>query len=147
MRTVVSKAAVPLVFFDTSVLLYLLSADERKANAAEALVAAGGTSSVQVLNEFTQVARRKFRLPSEDVREILSVVRQTLAVEPLKVETHDAGVALSHKYSLSVYDAMIVASATQCGATTLYSEDMQYGLIVEKRLRIVNPFAAGYSAK
>ncbi len=132
----------PLVFFDTNVLLYLLSADERKANAAEALVAAGGTISVPVLNEFTQVVRRKFRLPPEDVREILGVARHTLAVEPLTVETHDLGIELSLKYSLSVYDAMIVASALRCGATTLYSEDMQDGLVVEKRLRIVNPFSA-----
>lgn len=141
MAGAVSRVATPSVFFDTNVLLYLLSPDERKANAAETLVAMGGAISVQVLNEFTQVARRKFRLPPEDVREILNVLRRTLSVQPLTVETHDLGVALSLKYSLSVYDAMIVASALQCGATTLHSEDMQPGLSIEKQLRIVNPFA------
>jgi len=137
------KVAAPLVFFDTNVLLYLLSSDEAKANAAEALVAAGGTISVQVLNEFTQVARRKFGLAPNDVREILGVVRQTVTVEPLTVETHDLGIALSLKYSFSVYDAMIVASALRCNAATLYSEDMQHGVVVERRLRIVNPFGKG----
>lgn len=141
MAGAVSRVATPSVFFDTNVLLYLLSPDERKANAAETLVAMGGAISVQVLNEFTQVARRKFRLPPEDVREILNVLLRTLVVQPLTVETHDLGVALSLKYSLSVYDAMIVASALQCGATTLHSEDMQPGLSIEKQLRIVNPFA------
>ncbi len=134
--------AAPLAFFDTNVLLYLLSPDEAKANVAETRVSEGGTISVQVLNEFTQVACRKFRLSLVDVREILGVVRQALAVVPLTVETHDVGLALSQKYSFSVYDAMIVASALRCDAATLYSEDMQDGLLVEKRLRIVNPFGA-----
>ena len=39
---------------------------------------------------------------------------------------------------------MIVASALSSGATKLYSEDMQSGLIVDKQFRIENPFAAGF---
>lgn len=36
---------------------------------------------------------------------------------------------------------MIVASALLAGCTTLWSEDMQNGRVVEDQLRIVNPFA------
>ena len=46
-------------FFDTNVLLYLLSKDAAKADLAEALLATGGVVSVQVLNEFASVATRK----------------------------------------------------------------------------------------
>ena len=46
-------------FFDTNVVLYLFSADAAKADRAEALLAAGGLISVQVLNEFAAVARHK----------------------------------------------------------------------------------------
>ena len=42
---------------------------------------------------------------------------------------------------LSVYDAMIVAAALIAGCTTLYTEDMHDGLLVEGQLRLVNPFA------
>ena len=132
------------VFFDTNVLLYLLSPDARKADIAEHLVSLGGTISVQVLNEFTQVARRKFRMSASDVVIVLSLLRRTLKVEPLTEATHDLGVDLSVKYSLSIYDAMIVASGLSCGATKLYSEDMQSGLLVEKRLRIENPFVPAF---
>lgn len=131
-------------FFDTNVLLYLLSPDPRKADIAEHLVSLGGTISVQVLNEFTQVARRKFRMSASDVVIVLSLLRRTLKVEPLTEATHDLGVDLSVKYSLSIYDAMIVASGLSCGATKLYSEDMQSGLLVEKRLRIENPFVPAF---
>ena len=58
-------------FFDTSVLLYLLSEDS-KADRIEELLAERGTISVQVLNEFAAVALRKLRMPLSDVREILS---------------------------------------------------------------------------
>lgn len=45
-------------FFDTNVLIYLCSGDPGKADRAESLIGAGGTISVQVLNEVTNVARR-----------------------------------------------------------------------------------------
>jgi predicted nucleic acid-binding protein len=50
-------------FFDTSVLLYLLSEDSNKADRVEDLLAERGTISVQVLNEFAAVALRKLRVP------------------------------------------------------------------------------------
>ena len=49
-------------FFDTNVLLYLLSKDAAKADRAEALLATGGIVSVQVLNEFASVATRKLAM-------------------------------------------------------------------------------------
>jgi predicted nucleic acid-binding protein len=51
-------------FFDTNVLLYLLSNDAAKADRAEALLASGGVVSVQVLNEFASVAKRKLVMRS-----------------------------------------------------------------------------------
>jgi predicted nucleic acid-binding protein len=60
------------VFFDTNVLLYLLSADERKADIAEATLAKGGIISVQVLNEATSVCVRKLKMPWPEVHEFLA---------------------------------------------------------------------------
>ncbi len=62
-------------FFDTNVLLYVLSADATKANQAETLLASGGTISVQVLNEMASVASRKLGMPVAEIREVLAVVR------------------------------------------------------------------------
>ena len=56
-------------FFDTNVVLYLLSADTAKADRAEELLARGGTISVQVLNEFVAVASRKLRMSWIEMRE------------------------------------------------------------------------------
>jgi predicted nucleic acid-binding protein len=132
----------PHTFFDTSVLFYLLSDDARKADRVEALLAERGVISVQVLNEFAAVARRKLRLPLADIREILGAVRAVCSVEPVTAATHDRGLDLCERYKFSLYDSMMVASALIAGAKVLYSEDLQHGQVLEQQLRVVNPFLA-----
>lgn len=130
----------PGSFFDTNVLLYLAATDPVKADRAEAIIGAGGVISVQVLNELTNVVRRKLRLAWPETRSFLSVLRGLLIVQPITVETHETGLALAERYNLSIYDAMIVASALQADCGTLWSEDMQDGMEFDEGLRIVNPF-------
>lgn len=57
----------------------------------------------------------------------------------LTIETHALGLGLCQRYQLSVYDAMIVAAAQLGGCTTLYSEDMHHGLVIDG-LTITDPF-------
>jgi predicted nucleic acid-binding protein len=130
----------PGSFFDTNVLLYLASADVAKADQAESLVAEGGTISVQVLNEFAHVARRKMHLNWAETRGFLSIIRDLLPVQPVTTETHETGLVLAERYGLSVYDAMIAAAALHAECDTLWSEDMQHGMIIDDRMRIANPF-------
>lgn len=126
-------------FFDTNVILYLLD-DGRKADLAARLLADGGMISVQVLNETLVNCLRKAGMTWSEAGEFLTGIRQLCEVSNLTQETHDLGLALGARYGFAVYDAMIVAAALQCGCTTLYSEDMQHGLIIEEQMRIVNPF-------
>jgi predicted nucleic acid-binding protein len=130
----------PGSFIDTNVLVYLLSSDAEKADRAERIVEAGGTISVQVLNELANVARRKVLLSWEDTHELLSLARKLLQVVPLTIETHEAGLDLAQRYQLSTYDAMIAAAALLADCDTLWSEDMQDGVTLEGKLRIENPF-------
>ena len=127
-------------FFDTSVLLYLLSDDTVRADRIEALLSARGAISVQVLNEFAIVALRKLRMPLNEVREILTTIRAVCAVEPITVETHDRGLAVFERHRFSLYDSMLVATALISGAKILYSEDLQNGQIIDDQLRVTNPF-------
>jgi predicted nucleic acid-binding protein len=127
-------------FFDTSVLLYLLSDDTDKANRIETLLSARGIVSVQVLNEFAVVALRKLKMPLNEVREILDTIRAVCVVEPLTIETHDRGLAVFERYRFSLYDSMLVAAALISGATILYCEDLQHGQVIDDQLRVSNPF-------
>lgn len=130
----------PKVFIDTNVLLYLLSADNGKADRAEMVVQTGGLISVQVLNEMANVARRRLAMSWMEINEVLALIRSVCPIAPLTIETHDRGRLVAERYGLSVYDAMIVAAALLGGCETLYSEDMQDGLLIDHQLRIFNPF-------
>jgi len=129
----------PKVFIDTNILLYLLSADNDKAVRVEMVVQAGGLISVQVLNEVANVARRN-AMPWIEINEVLALIRSVCPAAPLTIETHNRGRHVAERYGLSVYDAMIVAAALLGGCETLYSEDMQDGLLIDDQLRICNPF-------
>lgn len=129
-------------FFDTNVLLYLLSADSTKADRVEETLADGGAISVQVLNEFASVALRKLGMKVAEVREALEPITAICDVAPLTVQIHQRGLQLVQRYRFSFYDALIVSAALDAGCTTLYSEDMQDGQLIDRTLRIRNPFRA-----
>jgi predicted nucleic acid-binding protein len=128
------------VFFDTNVLLYLLSGDQAKADRAEALIAGGGVISVQVLNEFVSVASRKLAMRLPEIREVLSAVRGACSVEPLSAATHELALDLMEGFHLAFYDALIVAAAALAKCSILYSEDMQDAQKIEG-VTIRDPFA------
>jgi predicted nucleic acid-binding protein len=132
----------PGSFFDTNVLVHIASGAPVKADRAEALIGGGGAISVQVLNELANVARRKMLMSWHDTHAFLSLLRGLLTVHAAAVETHETGLALAERYNLSIYDAMIAASALHADCETLWSEDMQHGVVLDNRLRIVDPFRA-----
>jgi predicted nucleic acid-binding protein len=132
----------PGSFFDTNVLIYVTSGDPAKADRAEKLILEGGVISVQVLNEIANVLRRKMGMTWPETNAFLATIRGLLPVQPLAVETHETGLALAERYGLPIYDAMIAAAALQADCDTLWSEDMQDGMLLDGRLRVVNPFRA-----
>ena len=128
-------------FFDSNILLYFVSSDLAKSERAKSRVRDGGTISVQVLNEVANVARRKMRMDWAEIADVLGVFRGLLTVRPLTVDIHELGLRIAARHRLSIYDAMIVASALEAGCKVLYSEDMHHGTQIEGGLRIANPFA------
>ena len=127
-------------FLDTNIVLCLLD-DGPKAGRAEALLAARPRISVQVLNEAMVNCRRKAGLSWTETGVFLSGIAALCQVEALTLQTHEVGRALAERYGFAVYDSMIVAAALIAGCTTLHTEDMQHGMLVEGQLRLVNPFA------
>ncbi len=130
----------PGSFLDTNVVLYIASGDPVKADRAETIIGEGGAISVQVLNEFANVARRKMRMSWQDTRASLILLRSLLTVHSVTVETHETGLALAERYNLSTYDATIAASALLADCDILWSKDMRHGLAIDGRLRIADPF-------
>ena len=128
------------VFFDTTILIYAVSEGDARAAVAEGLLAAGGNISVQVLNEFAAVARRKLKMSWQEIGEALGAVRALCEPPvPLTVEIHDLALRIAERHGYNIYDALILAAALGAGCDLLYSEDMQDGQTIDA-LTIRNPF-------
>jgi predicted nucleic acid-binding protein len=102
------------------VVVYAFRKDDPRSQVAEALLAVGGALSVQILNEFVAVARRKLDRSWEEIGRALAILR-TFCPEP---------VALT---------ALVVAAALEAGCDTLYSEDFHDGQMIDGQLTIRNP--------
>jgi len=128
-------------FFDTNVFVYAIVQDDPRSERAEDLIAEGGTVSVQVLNEFAAVVRRKTKMPWDEVRFAIENIT-ALCPDPLPItlDTHQEALAIAEKYGYKIYDALIVASALEARCTILYSEDLQDRQVIDGRLTIRNPF-------
>jgi predicted nucleic acid-binding protein len=128
------------VFFDTSVLIYILEESDTRSEIATGVLAAGGVLSVQVLNEFTNVARRKLGLTWPQVEEALASIRDLCAPPAaITVDTHTAALKIARRYGFHIYDSLILASAIETRCAILYSEDLQHGQKLDS-LTIQNPF-------
>lgn len=127
-------------FVDTNVLVYAFTSD-RRAVAAQALLGHGCATSVQALNEFANVARRKLAMSWEEVRDALAAIRIVCRpILPLDIATQEDALRLSERHGYAIYHSLILASALSAGSGTLWSEDMQDGIVVDGKLRIANPF-------
>jgi len=118
------------VFIDTNVLIYWVD-DSTRADRVEQLLVQQSVISVQVLNEFANVLRRKRAMPLADIQTLCTTLTDTCEVLDLSLRTHQTALALVARYNLSVYDANIVAAAALSDCAILYSEDMQDGLNIK----------------
>lgn len=135
-------------FIDNNVLIYWVD-DSARADVVEELLAQQAVISVQVLNEFANVLRRKRAMALPDVEALCTTLIDTCDVVDVSVRTHQTALTLMARYNLSVYDANIIAAAALSDCAVLYTEDMKEGLNVKlpgsnsaNSLVIRNPFRA-----
>ena len=128
-------------FIDTNVLIYAALRNDPRSERAEELLTVERVISVQVLNEFVSVARRKYEMPWKALRLALQWIR-VLCPDPvpLTVETHDEAVSIAEEYGYKIYDSLILAAALDARCATLFSEDFQHGQVIRGKLTIRNPF-------
>jgi predicted nucleic acid-binding protein len=132
--------SIPGEFLDTNVLVYAFTTDPR-AGAAQALLGRGCVTSVQALNEFTNVARRKLGMSWREVREALAAIRTLCrAIVPVDIKTHADALGIAERHGYAIFDALMIAAALRADCAVLYSEDMQDGMTVGGRLRLIDPF-------
>ena len=100
-------------FFDTNILIYAEAQGDPRTPVAETLLIEGGVVSVQVLNEFAVVARRKLGMSCKEVTEALHDVR-VLCPDPvaLTIATHEVPCRRSRASSSVLWSSIVPTIAT-----------------------------------
>lgn len=129
------------VAVDTNIVLYALNdADPAKKRTAVDIVRRYPVLSSQSFTEVINVCRRKWKY---DKSKQIDVGEFLLANSRL-IPTSEGVIRSAHhliaSYDFQYFDSLIIAAALQTGCNILYSEDMHHQLLVEKQLRIINPF-------
>jgi predicted nucleic acid-binding protein len=130
------------VFFDSNILVYSYSSTEpQKQTIARKLITDSSSFiSTQVLQELTNIVVKKFNFTYQNATD---PVEECCKNSSLTVNSKDT-ILLAHqianRYNFSFYDSLIVSAALECDCSILYSEDMHSNQVIDKKLRIVNPF-------
>jgi len=130
------------VFFDTNILIYLYSGDEpEKQRRSQALVDShDGIISMQVLNEFSNTLRKKFKFEYDAIDSAVKELSAGFTVVTQNLQTIFSAFSIGKRYGYSYYDSLIIATARENGCKVLYSEDMQHGQVIDDMLTLNNPF-------
>lgn len=155
-----------MVFLDTNIFVYAFLASEpfkreRAVRLIESSLASSqGCVSYQIVQEFANVARKKFAVKASpaDCKAFIVAAMQPMMRVASSTELLFSAIDLQDELRYGLYDSLVIAAALQAGADTLYSEDLQHWQLVKGKLRIVNPFidtvheaalagAAGVAAK
>ncbi len=133
------------VFLDTNVLAYAqdLDAPHKRQRSreliAEVVASGSGVISTQVLQEFYVTATRKMGVPPLAAKSVVQSFR-IFEVVQLSPDLIDQAIDRSVLSQLSFWDALIVAASVASGCTTIYSEDLNAGQVIDG-VKITNPFA------
>ena len=128
-------------FIDTNILIYAFSEDEiGKKQIANSLISNFSIISKQVVNELCNIFLKKFKLPTNDVENVILEFDDIFEIVDFDLKTQIKALRLKSKYNLQFYDALIVATALENKCEILYSEDMQHNILIEDKLKIINPF-------
>ena len=134
-------------FLDTNVFVYSFDPDApqkqiiAKRLIQSALADGNGLISYQVVQEFLNVATRKFVKPLSltDCQEYLQTVLNPLCSVFVTIELYQMALKMRDRYNYSFYDSLIIAAAIDAGCSRLYSEDLQHNQRISG-LIILNPF-------
>jgi predicted nucleic acid-binding protein len=137
------EAAPVSIFVDTNIWVYAhlkVQGDLRHARALALVQGASGlVISPQVVAEYYSVMLRNGQADAWIQANLRAMFARCL-LQPAGAEMLATALDLRNRLSFSFWDCQIVAAALLARCTTLLTEDLQHGQLVDDRLRVTNPF-------
>jgi len=128
------------IALDTNILVYGHSGDEHKKRIGRSLLKTLPVISSQVISEYINVMRRVFKKEKNVLIQTTALLLRGCNIRPVILSTVELAADLINRYDFQIFDGIIVASALEADCSVLYSADMQHGLVVDGKLKILNPY-------
>ena len=127
-------------FVDSNICLYILDKESPKYSIVKQLLEDKPIISTQIVAENLNVCIKKFKLSKADSISHANSLLQACEVRSVTKQTMNEALILLDRFGYTIFDSLVLASAYEAGSNTLFSEDMQHGQLIYKKLKIVNPF-------
>ena len=129
------------IALDSNILVYCHdNRDAKKSYLAVDLLDLSPVVPSQVVTEYLNVTKRLFKLSKHEALDVCLCNLDGCEIQPMGFSTLQFAKKLMERYDFQLFDSIVVALALEADCQILYSEDMQHELVVEKRLKIINPF-------
>lgn len=134
-----------LCFVDTNIWLYAFieAQDPEKTRIAKSVLEMPEIAiSTQIVNEMCVNLIKKIQFSEKDIQRLIKSLYKRNTVYELTEDVLRAASKIREKHTFSYWDSIVAASALDCDAEYLITEDMQDRFILEDRLTIINPFTS-----
>ena len=130
------------VFVDTNILIYSYSTTEidKRKTSLDILSGPGVVLNTQVINEFIWVMQRKYAIDLKYLHQVVKNLYASYTIGIIDREVIEKALIITGKYGYSYWDSLILAYAIENQCDLVYTEDLQHGQVVEKKVKIINPF-------
>ena len=131
-------------FIDTNIWLYsfIQGQDAEKNEISRAIIKECEiVISTQFVNEMCVNLKKKVGFSEIEIQNLIASLYRKYTVFELSQDILLLASKIRINHSFSFWDSIVAASALDCDAEYLISEDMQDGFLLENRLKIMNPFA------
>jgi len=130
------------VFLDTNIWIYAYSNGIKKESAVNIIEKffEDILISTQNINELYVVLTKKKIVSTEIAGNIINDLMDSFNISLIEKETIQHAIKLKARCKLQYFDSLLLATALENGCNVFYSEDMQHNLMIENKLKIINPF-------
>ena len=130
-------------FIDTNIWLYsfIQSQNTEKTEIARTIIKECEiVISTQIINEMCVNLIKKVNFSEKKIRNLIESLYGKYTVFKLSQDILLKSSNIRANHTFSFWDSVVTASALDCDADYLISEDMQDGFNLENKLTILNPF-------
>lgn len=130
------------IAIDTNILVYAYdNSDIKKEDRAIEILLERPFVSQLVIFEFIKILERKVKMEKKEVVKLsIKILDELVYLFPQHSDIYNYAHFLTQRYNYRLSDILVLSDSVLNNCSVLLSEDMCNGMIVDKKIKIINPF-------